>query len=131
MAVFVDTSAIYALLDDRDPGHIRALAIWHRLIAEGEDTVTTNYVVLESTALIQRRASAASAQGVGPISSFMRIVWVDCPVHDQAVSAWSVANRRELSLTDCVSFIVARSHGIDRAFAFDRQFEEQGFALER
>jgi predicted nucleic acid-binding protein len=39
------------------------------------------------------------------------------------------ANRRSLSLVDCVSFVVMRQLAIRDAFAFDRHFEEQGFTL--
>lgn len=37
------------------------------------------------------------------------------------------ANRRQLSLVDCVSFTVMRERGIKTAFVFDDHFEEQGF----
>jgi predicted nucleic acid-binding protein len=47
------------------------------------------------------------------------------PVKIVAVIA---ANRRDLSLVDAVSFDVMRRRGISRAFGFDRQFAEAGFA---
>lgn len=106
--------------------------IWDRLISEGQDLVTTNYVALESIALIQRRMGHAAAQSMASlVPSFVRTIWIDATIHNEASRAWAFANRRDLSLTDCVSFVVARSLGMNRAFAFDRHFEEQGFALER
>jgi predicted nucleic acid-binding protein len=35
---------------------------------------------------------------------------------------------RGLSLVDAASFVVMRRLRLDRAFAFDRHFEEEGFA---
>ncbi len=37
---------------------------------------------------------------------------------------------RGYSLTDCVSFVVMRERGIATAFAFNRHFEQEGFARE-
>ncbi len=36
-------------------------------------------------------------------------------------------SRRRLSLVDCSSFEVMHRRGIDRCFAFDRHFRQQGF----
>jgi hypothetical protein len=47
----------------------------------------------------------------------------------RAVSVLIAASRRELSLVDAVSFEAMRQRRIDRAFAFDRHFEEAGFSL--
>jgi predicted nucleic acid-binding protein len=43
------------------------------------------------------------------------------------VGAVLSAGRKKLSLVDCVSFGVMRAAGLRKAFAFDRQFVEQGF----
>jgi predicted nucleic acid-binding protein len=48
-------------------------------------------------------------------------------MHAQSVAAALAANRRRLSLVDCVSFTVCRRLNIDRVSAFDPHFDEQGF----
>lgn len=35
--------------------------------------------------------------------------------------------KRKLSLVDCVSFLTMRRRGIDEAFAYDPDFEDEGF----
>lgn len=55
--------------------------------------------------------------------------WVTHDQHHTALTALLVANCRELSLVDCVSFTVMREAGIDTAFAFGRHFGEQGFRV--
>jgi predicted nucleic acid-binding protein len=53
----------------------------------------------------------------------MEIVWVDEATHSLAMTALLAAQRRKLSLVDCVSFAVIRAKGsqVAFAFAFDRQ----------
>ena len=54
MAIFVDTSAIYALLADDDSRHAAAAATFS-VLGESEELVTHGYVVSEAAALVQRR----------------------------------------------------------------------------
>jgi predicted nucleic acid-binding protein len=65
-------------------------------------------------------------QDVMPI---LRIIWVTEEIHTAAVSAHLVADRRSLSLVDCVSFEIMRRTGVQKAFAFDRHFLDYGFDL--
>lgn len=55
MDVFVDTLAWYALLNRRDDFHGAAAHIFRRLRDEAARMVTTNYVVVETTALVAAR----------------------------------------------------------------------------
>ncbi|HHY75459.1 MAG TPA: PIN domain-containing protein [Firmicutes bacterium] len=130
MTVYVDTSAIYAVLDSNDEQHEAAKSRWFRLLETGEEMVCNSYVVLETYALVQHRlgieAVRALAENVFPL---FRVDWVDEPAHHEAVSAMLVAGRRELSLVDCSSFGTMRKMGIRRVFAFDEHFAEQGFEI--
>lgn len=128
MPVFVDTSAMYALLDRRGPEHARASQAWSQLTDELPPLVSTNYVMVEAVALCQRRL------GLSAVHELMQVVlqtvtpvWVSQPQHDEAVARLLAANRRELSLVDCVSFAVMDRLGIRRAFTLDEHFRERGF----
>ena len=49
-------------------------------------------------------------------------------LHERALDLLLDRGDASLSLVDAVSFLVGREAGVDRAFAFDRHFEREGFA---
>jgi len=92
--------------------------------------VTTNYVLVETYALAQRRLGSAAVRVLtDDLLPVVDVEWIGRELHERAVSALIAASRRELSLVDAVSFEAMRQRGIDHAFAFDRHFEEAGFSL--
>jgi predicted nucleic acid-binding protein len=128
MRIFVDTSAFYALLDRDDRKHLRAKKTWAEIINPENTLVTTNYVIVETFALLQSRlgfeAVRAFQEDVVPI---LQVEFATSEIHRLGVAALLSASRRELSLVDCVSFEVMRDLGIKTAFTFDSHFREQGF----
>ena len=130
MSVFVDSSALYALLDQDDDNHGVARQIWQRLLPAGTSLYCTNYVVLETFAIVQRRLGMPAVRVLqDDLMLMINEHWVDHETHVAAVAALLAANRRSLSLVDCVSFVVMGQLGIRDAFAFDEHFTEQGFTL--
>ena len=130
MSIFVDTSAFYAIFDANDQDHQAARATWSHLLEQDEVLTTSNYVLVETFALLQRR------RGIEPVRLFhdvvmpiLQILWVDVSVHELAVATWLTAGRRQLSLVDCVSFVLMRQHSIQASFAFDQHFTEQGLPV--
>jgi predicted nucleic acid-binding protein len=128
MRVFVDTSAFLAILNPTDTNHTVATTAWASLLQPENQRVVTNYVLLETIALAQRRHGIQSVQGFQlsavPVLS---IHWLDAGIHTAGVVALLTANRRQLSLVDCTSFQVMRQLGINTVFAFDQHFAEQRF----
>jgi predicted nucleic acid-binding protein len=89
--------------------------------------VTHNYVVVEATALVARRLGAAAVRDLHDrLLPLFSIIWVDEPTHSAAVAALLAAER--IPFVDWVSFEVMRRLSIDTAFAFDRDFVDEGFA---
>lgn len=124
-STFVDTSAILALLDRGDTHHAEAASAWNDLAASEAALVTTNYVVVETIAVLQHRLGLkAVREFVRELLPLIDIVFVDPAVHAAALGALLAANRRHLSLVDCASFDVMRHRHLQHAFAFDRHFGE-------
>ena len=127
--VFVDTSGLYALMDRSDENHVKARQTWGSVAAENY-LVTNNYVLVESTALIQRRLGVAALRSL--VQDFLPLIeveWVTEGQHEAAVEALLAAGRKKLSLVDCVSFQTMRATGVRRVFGFDVHFREQGFEV--
>lgn len=125
--IFVDTSAFYALADAGDPHHPDARRLLSALLEEEEGLFTHNYVLIETIALVQNRMGTEAALQVADSADAFEIEWVDRALHESALRAMKRARRRKISFVDQVSFLLMRSRGIDRAFAFDRDFRREGF----
>lgn len=130
MNAFVDTSALYALMIPEDTHHQAAKACFEELRLAEASLISTNYILLECTSLIQRRQGFEAARSfLIQTGKLLDIVWIDKGHHEQAIALWGKAGRRALSLVDCVSFWVMRNHGLRHALAFDPHFKEAGFEV--
>ena len=130
MIAFVDTSAFFATLDRDDARHKDAAAAWRQMLEKGVGIVTTNYVLLETSALVQRRLGLRALELFSSeILAVADVEWIDERRHRAAVEMTLAAGRKELSLVDCSSFLVMREAGIRTVFCFDRHFEQQGFEV--
>ena len=130
MSVFVDTSALYALFDRDDEAHRSVAKRWSALLDGSRPLVTTNYVLLETAALLQRRLGQEAVRDLhDAIVPVLTVHWVDEALHWRGASRQRRADRRGLSLVDCVSFEVMAEQGLREALAVDEDFKTEGFRL--
>lgn len=127
--IFLDTSAIYALADEGDPNHERAKRLFQQALAAEEDLLIHNYILAESTALLQTRLGLEQALRFLRESESFYIHWLTDQDNKKGVDLLSKRRRRGLSLVDCVSFIVMRRYRVKKALAFDPDFQREGFQL--
>jgi predicted nucleic acid-binding protein len=130
--VFVDTGYLIALEDADDGNHPAAMR--HR---EGLPSMppltTTSYVVDEVVTFFNVRGQHAKAVELGEAllsSPSVRMIHVGEDLLARGLELLRERPDKRYSLTDCVSFVVMRERGIATAFAFDRHFEQEGFARE-
>ena len=130
MTVYVDTSAFYAVMDRDDAHHGRAGTVWAKLLREGATLLTNNYVLVETSALVQHRLGVGAlrvfCEDVAPL---LTIDWISEQRHQGAVEALLTAARKKLSLVDCAGFQTMREGDVRHAFCFDDHFREQGFEV--
>jgi predicted nucleic acid-binding protein len=125
---FLDTSAILAVLDQNDGNHQAAKTQWIEMINRGDELVSHNYILVETSAIVLRRLGVEAVRVLErDVVPVLRLIWVTREVHEAAVGVHQVAGRRTLSLVDCVSFEIMRRTGILTALAFDRHFREFGY----
>jgi predicted nucleic acid-binding protein len=128
MSIFVDTSAIYALLDESDAHHAEASDVLRRLA--GSELVTHAFVVVESSALVGRRLPwAATERLLDGLLPVIDVAPIDHDLYSLAVAAYRASRSARISLVDRTSFALMRSMGISRAFAYDEDFGREGFEL--
>jgi len=126
--VFVDTSGFYALMDRSDAHHKDASRIWESLLNETPPLLSTSYVVIETTALLQHRLGFdAAALWHADVLGVVNTLMIDEPLHALGFELWLGLRQRKLSLVDCVSFAAMRKNKAQKVFGFDRHFLEQGF----
>jgi uncharacterized protein len=129
-SVFVDTSGFIALLDADDYYHSKAVIAWKSYGKEDLTLFTSDYVRLESWALIQRRLGAEAALDFADlILPACSILTVGEEGFLSCINEWRLARRRRLSLVDITSFHVMRRQGIHEVLGFDGHFAEEGFMI--
>ena len=128
--IYVDTSALLAILDQDDDYHEKAEKYWLGLLEKGELLLTNNYVLVESIAITQNRVGLKNVRRmINELLPVIHIEWLDSSQHESALNNVLTANRRNLSLVDCASFETMRRLRIETVFTFDDHFKEQGFTV--
>ena len=126
--VFVDTGALYAMLDGDDANHRDARRTLHALKKRRLDPVLTNFVVAETHALLVARLDAETAR-----RWLLGNVWrVERAQEDDESRARAIIARytdKTFTFTDATSFAVMERLGLKTAFAFDAHFRQYGFRL--
>ncbi len=129
MRVFVDTSALLALLNTADRAHERVVAALERLEAAAAALVTSNYVLLEAEALARRRLGPACSAALRSMvaEDLDEVIWVGEELHHEAWSAALTDGRRGPSIVDRVGFLLVERLALDAALAVDADFRGRGF----
>jgi predicted nucleic acid-binding protein len=130
MKVFVDTSGIFALLVKNDAMHNRAKEIFVLCAQNKAELFTSSFVLIETSALLQRRVGLDSVRDFNTkILPLFHVIWADKEWYSRGIQRLFLYGRKDISLVDCISFEIMEIHDISLAFSFDRQFWEKGFRL--
>jgi predicted nucleic acid-binding protein len=124
-AVLWDSSAVVALLDGTDAYHAAAGVIAERLSTDARPSVMTNYLEVETHALLLNRLGRGTARE-----------WLLCralplvrALPDDEQRAKEILARygdKDFSLCDAISFAVMERLGVRTVFSFDRHFLQYG-----
>ena len=125
--VFVDTSAIYAYINAKDPDHDRIKGFFNSF--EGQ-LLTSNFIFDEIITLVVARMGHDRAVLTGQVLLNPEIfITIRVGISDER-SAWELfLNRQDktYSFTDCTSFVIMRKMDITNFLALDPHFQQEGF----
>ena len=126
--VFIDTSALLALLDRADPRH-QAVRDAFTGLADVE-LITHGYVVAETLAVARRRFGVDGVIALlDDVLPAITVLPVEAALHAAAQAAYRDSLPSGTSFVDQVSFNVIRLEGIEVALALDPDFEAAGIAV--
>lgn len=130
MIVFVDTSGLFAFLVQDDEMHERAKAVFSHLAHRKTRLLTSSYVLLETISLLQRRVGLDSVKDFNEtVFPLLEVIWVGETWHNRALERLMAESKRQLSITDCLSFEIMDEREIVEVFTFDKHFAERGFKI--
>jgi hypothetical protein len=132
MKLFVDTAAWLALNDKNDQYHKEAMAKSLEIKAKKIELITSEYILDESITLIRYRVSHQAAVIFGDSLFKSRIVKIVDVTEGDRLKAWEIFKKyddKELSFTDCISFVLIKNLRLQKAFTFDKHFERIGVTI--
>ena len=88
---------------------------------------TSNYVLLESNALVQHRLGMEAVRELQEaLVPVLRVHWVNVELHRSASRMVLAVRQRDFSLVDATNIEWMQRLGIRTIFAFDRHYAEHG-----
>jgi len=132
MRLFVDTSAWLALNDRNDQYYSRAAAKSTDIKRHRIELITSEYIIDESITLIRYRVSHQAAVIFGNSLLNSNIVRIEDVTAEDRFKAWEMFKKfedKELSFTDCTSFVLMKNLRLQKAFTFDDHFRQMRFEI--
>jgi predicted nucleic acid-binding protein len=130
--VFLDTSALLALVNSDDAMHRAAVKIQDELDERSIPLLTSEWVLTEF--LNHTSAPPRREVGIKAVQSLRELDHL--AVHPASSEGWAAAFDRYRdrpdhgwSLVDCASMLICEEFGIRRVFTHDRHFKQAGFEI--
>ncbi|MCL0065714.1 PIN domain-containing protein [Dehalococcoidia bacterium] len=125
---FLDTAYVLALFNHRDAHHARAQELLPQLRMAHEVWVTEAVLAEVGNALARsNRSDCVTFINGCYVTANVKVVSVDRELFRRAVEFYDTHQDKEWGLTDCISFVVMRDHGLMEALTTDEHFQQAGF----
>ena len=127
--IFVDTSFVIALINEKDQYHHQAEALSHRF--ESSQLITSGAILLEIGNALARdfRKEAIAVIKVLRSSKKVEVLEIDSTLFEKGLEVYEKYGDKAWGLVDCLSFTVMWESGITEALTFDGDFEQAGFIV--
>lgn len=130
--VFVDTSALIALGNQRDAFHAQAIKVNQELRQLQRKYVTTSAIFLElGNAFSQVSLKPTAIQLIEAIKQSKKwsYINIDDKLMDKGYELFKQMDDKEWGFVDCTSIVVSRDMGLNEIFTADHHFEQAGFNI--
>src|SRR5437868_5565663 len=127
--IFVDTSFVLALINERDQCHDQAEDLSHKF--ENSPLITTDAVLLEIGNAMAKdfREEAIAIIKVLRSSTRVEVTKIDKKLFEKGLEVYEKYNDKTWSLVDCISFAVMQENGLPEVLTFDGDFTQAGFKI--
>jgi predicted nucleic acid-binding protein len=125
--VFIDTSFVVALVNEKDQNHARASELAD--LFDGYPLITTDAVLVEIGNALARNFKEQASEVIEDFltSDEVEIVNINGALFQSAFGLYRTHKDKSWGMTDCISFIVMRERGIIDALTNDKDFRQAGF----
>ncbi|OFX26587.1 MAG: hypothetical protein A2033_08835 [Bacteroidetes bacterium GWA2_31_9] len=123
--IFIDTGAFIALNDKSDQYHLKATAIFKKLLKDNSSVLfTSNLVISETyTRILYISKPEIAIKFLDIIKQIsISILYSDHQIENKSIEFLKKYKNEKISYTDAVSFLLMKENKISKAFAFDRHF---------
>ncbi|WP_199310487.1 type II toxin-antitoxin system VapC family toxin [Phormidium tenue] len=129
MTIFIDTSFIIALINERDQYHTQALDLSDLYIEQ--PVAITDAVLLEIANSLARRYKNEAIEVIEQFldSEDVEVIRLTPEIFDRAFELYKTRPDKEWGLVDCVSFIIMQDRHIQEVLTFDQHFAQAGFRI--
>jgi uncharacterized protein len=127
--VFVDTSFVIALVNEKDQHHRLALELAETFT--GQRLVTTDAILLEIGNALSRNFKPESVEIIEDFltSDDVEVIHLHPQLFRKAFDLYKSRSDKLWGLIDCVSFVVMKELGIIDALSADKHFDQAGFNI--
>lgn len=125
--VFIDTSFVAALVNEKDENHSRASELAD--LFDGFPLIITDAVLFEIGNALARNFREQAAEIIEDFqtSGEVEVVHLDLELFQKAFELYRTHKDKSWGMTDCFSFVVMREHSITDALTNDKDFRQAGF----
>ncbi|MSP12567.1 MAG: PIN domain-containing protein [Chloroflexi bacterium] len=127
--IFVDTSFVIALINERDQYHAQALELADKV--DGQSLLITDAVLLEVGNALARSYKVEAIEVIDDLlsSEDVEVVRLTTELFSQAFELYKTQIDKTWGLVDCISFVVMQNQNIGRVLTFDHHFVQAGFQV--
>jgi len=127
--IFVDTSFVIALINDKDQYHASAQKL--ASIYLRENLVTTDAVLLEIGNALAKNFKNEAAEIIKTLRNSPKTIVVEMTIDlfEKGLEIYEKYDDKDWGLVDCISFAVMWERGVHEVLTFDDDFKQAGFVI--